>query len=117
MANELSRLVAEVQAAGDGLVTRVITVEEHQTRVAELEAQGLAREWLREAEDLEAFMAANDFLDALLDAPSAREWTRYDGTTNAPSGPEEAELLELGRRVAIHRGYQSVLFDDPADYA
>jgi len=46
-----------------------------------------------------------------------QEWTRYGGTTNAPSGPEEAELLELGRRVAIHRGYQSVLFDDPADYA
>jgi hypothetical protein len=34
-----------------------------------------------------------------------------------PSGTEEAELLELGRRVAQERGYQSVLFDDPADYA
>ena len=37
-------------------------------------------------------------------------------TTNAPSrrgsrGPG------LGRQVAMHRGYQSVLFDDPADYA
>jgi hypothetical protein len=115
--DELSRLVAEVQAAGDGLVARVITLAEHRTRVAELEVQGLAREWLWEAEDLEAFMAANDFLDALLDAPRAREWTRYDGTTNAPSGPEEAEALELGRRVALHRGYQVVLFDDPADYA
>ena len=47
----------------------------------------------------------------------AQEWTRYSGTTNAPSAEEEAELLELGRRVAIHRCYQSVLFDDPADYA
>jgi hypothetical protein len=28
-----------------------------------------------------------------------------------------AELLELGRRVAMERGYQSVLLDDPADYA
>jgi hypothetical protein len=52
-----------------------------------------------------------------LDAPSAQEWTRYGGTTNAPSAQEEAELLELGRRVAMERGYQSVLFDDPADYA
>jgi hypothetical protein len=48
---------------------------------------------------------------------TAQEWTRYGGTTNAPSGQEEAELLELGRRVAQERGYQSVLFDDPTDYA
>jgi hypothetical protein len=34
-----------------------------------------------------------------------------------PSAEEEAELLELGRRVAIHRCYQSVLLDNPADYA
>jgi hypothetical protein len=34
-----------------------------------------------------------------------------------PCGTEEAELLELGRRVAQERGYQSVLFDDPADDA
>jgi hypothetical protein len=34
-----------------------------------------------------------------------------------PGASEEAELLELGRRVAMERGYQSVLFDDPADYA
>ena len=47
----------------------------------------------------------------------AQEWTWFGGTTNAPSGTEEAELLELGRRVAMERGYQSVLFDDPADYA
>ena len=45
------------------------------------------------------------------------EWTRDHGTTNAPSASEEAEALELGRHVAMHRGYQSVLFDDPADYA
>ena len=47
----------------------------------------------------------------------AQEWTRYGGTTNAPGASEEAEALELGRRVATERGYQSVLFDDPADYA
>jgi hypothetical protein len=52
-----------------------------------------------------------------LDAPSAQEWTWLGGITNAPSGPAEAELWELGRRVAMERGYQSVLFDDPADYA
>jgi hypothetical protein len=64
---------------------------------------------------LQAQVAA--FLDAILDAPSAQEWTRHGGTTNAPSGQEEAELLELGRRVAQERGYQTVLFDDPADDA
>jgi hypothetical protein len=47
----------------------------------------------------------------------ASEWTRHGGTTNAARASEEAELLELGRRVAQERGYQSVLFDDPADYA
>ena len=47
----------------------------------------------------------------------AQEWTRQGGTTNAPGASEEAELLELGRWVAMVRGYQSVLFDDPADYA
>ena len=46
-----------------------------------------------------------------------QEWIRYGGTTNAPGAFEEAELLELGRWVAMVRGYQSVLFDDPADYA
>ena len=29
----------------------------------------------------------------------------------------EQDWLELGRWVAMVRGYQSVLFDDPADYA
>jgi hypothetical protein len=48
---------------------------------------------------------------------NAQEWTSTEGTTNAPDAPEEAELLELGRRVALERSYQSVLFDDPADYA
>jgi hypothetical protein len=57
------------------------------------------------------------FLDAILDAPSAQEWTWLGGTTNAPGASEEAELLELGRRVATERGDQSVLFDDPADDA
>jgi hypothetical protein len=28
-----------------------------------------------------------------------QEWTRYGGATNAPGAQEEAELLELGRRV------------------
>jgi hypothetical protein len=50
-------------------------------------------------------------------AVPAQEWTRTAGTTNAPDAQGEAELLELGRRVALERGYQSVLFDDPADYA
>jgi hypothetical protein len=45
------------------------------------------------------------------------EWTRDHDTTNAPGAFEEAELWELGRWVAMVRGYQSVLFDDPADYA
>ena len=47
----------------------------------------------------------------------ATEWTSTEGTTNAPSAQDEADLHELGRRVAQHYGYQSVLFDDPADYA
>jgi hypothetical protein len=47
----------------------------------------------------------------------AAEWTRLSGTTNAPTAAEEAEALELGRQVAMQRGSQSVLFDDPADYA
>jgi hypothetical protein len=47
----------------------------------------------------------------------AQEWTRTGGTTNAPSAQEEADVHELGRRVAQHYGYQSVLFDDPADCA
>jgi hypothetical protein len=47
----------------------------------------------------------------------AQEWTWFAVTTNAPSGIEEAELLELGRRVAMERGYQSVLFDDPGEDA
>jgi hypothetical protein len=41
------------------------------------------------------------------------EWTRCGGTTNAPAASEEAELLELGRRVAMERGYQSVLWVTP----
>jgi hypothetical protein len=69
------------------------------------------------AEPLTLQAQAAAVLDAILDAPSAQEWTRHGGTTNAPSGQEEAELLELGRRVAMERGYQSVLFDDPAEDA
>jgi hypothetical protein len=69
------------------------------------------------AEQLTLQAQAAAFLDAILDAPSAQEWTRHGGTTNAPSGQEEAELLELGRRVATERGYQSVLFNDPAEDA
>jgi hypothetical protein len=53
----------------------------------------------------------------VVDAMRPTEWTRDGGTTNAPGAFEEAEALELGRRVAMERGYQSVLFDDPADYA
>jgi hypothetical protein len=50
-------------------------------------------------------------------AMKAQEWTRWAGPTNAPSAEEEAELLELGRRPALERGYQSVPFDNPTDYA
>jgi len=39
---------------------------------------------------LQAQVAA--VLDAILDVPSAQEWTWLGGTTNAPSGPTEAEL-------------------------
>jgi hypothetical protein len=48
---------------------------------------------------------------------AAQERTREGGTTNAPGAFEEAELLELGRWVALERGYQSVLWDDPAEFA
>jgi hypothetical protein len=51
------------------------------------------------------------------DAMTAQEWTWFAGTTNAPGASEEAELWELGRRVAMEHGCQSVPFDDPADYA
>jgi len=47
----------------------------------------------------------------------AQEWTRFGGPTNVPSAREEAELLELGRRVAQERGSRSVLFDNPAEDA
>jgi hypothetical protein len=40
-----------------------------------------------------------------------------EGTTNAPTASAEADVHEPGRRVAQHYGYQSVLLDDPADYA
>jgi hypothetical protein len=58
-------LVAEVQAVGDGLAAKHITIDEHRTRIAQLEAQGLATERLREAQKLEAVLAANDLLDEL----------------------------------------------------
>jgi hypothetical protein len=45
------------------------------------------------------------------------EWTPDASPHDSPSGQEEAEALELGGRVAIFRCYQSLLFDDPADYA
>jgi hypothetical protein len=48
---------------------------------------------------------------------AAAEWLPDAGTHDAPTGPEEAEALELGGRVAIFRCYQSLLFDDPADFA
>jgi hypothetical protein len=47
----------------------------------------------------------------------AQEWRPTEGTTNAPSARQEADVHELGRRVAQHDGSQSVLLDDPADYA
>jgi hypothetical protein len=72
-------------------------------------------------DELDALHQAMDqLLDRIVDAnPQLRpaEWTADRGTTNAPSAGEETELQELGRRVATERGDQSVLFDDPADYA
>jgi hypothetical protein len=48
----------------------------------------------------------------------ASEWTSTNGTTNAPSAQAEADVHELGRRVAQQHGSQSALLDDPtADYA
>jgi hypothetical protein len=47
----------------------------------------------------------------------AQEWTRTDSPTNAPNAQAEADVHELGRRVAQHYGYQSALLDDPANYA
>jgi len=61
-----------------------------------------ARRWQREAEGGRHEAAGVDPLQRDDDCPSASE---------------EAEQLELGRRVAQERGYQSALFDDPTDYA
>jgi hypothetical protein len=47
----------------------------------------------------------------------ASEWTWMEGPTNAPSARQEADVHELGRRVAQHDGDQPVLLDDPADDA
>jgi hypothetical protein len=50
----------------------------------------------------------------------AKEWLATWGTqewTGAPPAQAEADLHELGRRVAQHYCYQSVLTDDPALYA
>jgi hypothetical protein len=50
----------------------------------------------------------------------AKEWLATWGTqewTGAPPAQAEADLYELGRRVAQHYCYQSVLTDDPALYA
>jgi hypothetical protein len=71
-------------------------------------------------DELDALHQAMDqLLDRIVDAnPQVRaaQWTRLAGTTNAPAASQEAELLELGHQVAIHRWSQSVLLDDPADY-
>jgi hypothetical protein len=48
---------------------------------------------------------------------TAQEWTSTEATTNAPSAQDEADVQELGRRVAQHYGYEQVLSDDPAEYA
>ena len=45
---------------------------------------------------------------------AAAEWLPDAGTFEAPTGPEEAEALELGGRVAVFRSHQSLLFNDPA---
>ena len=43
---------------------------------------------------------------------AATEWLPEVGSFEAPTGPEEAEALELGGRVAGFRSYQSLLFFD-----
>jgi hypothetical protein len=46
------------------------------------------------------------------------EWDNEHGClVNGPPAKAEADLLELGRRVAEHLHYQPVLADDPATYA
>ena len=103
MADELSRLVAEVEAVGAGLAARVVTLEEHHERVAQLEAQGLAREWVRDAEDLEAFIASNNLLDELLEGwPAVLVEKQFTGWWAAcvecewKAGPCEAEAEAQG---------------------
>ena len=71
MRDGLSRLVDEVQAAGQGLVVGVITLEEHQARVAQLEAQGLAWWRARQEEELALLVASNQLLDATLERQPA----------------------------------------------
>jgi hypothetical protein len=72
-------------------------------------------------DELDAIHQAMDrLLDRIVDAnPQLRpaQWKPFDGTTTTSSASEETEAMQLGRRVAQERGYQSVLFDDPADYA
>ena len=45
------------------------------------------------------------------------EWLSLEGPTNLPPTQAEADVHELGRRVALELHYQPVLAEDPAEFA
>ena len=45
------------------------------------------------------------------------EWLAQQGPTNLPPAQAEADVHELGRRVALELHYQPVLAEDPAEFA
>ena len=45
------------------------------------------------------------------------EWLAFQGPTNLPPAQAEADVHELGRRVALELHYQPVLTEDPAEFA
>ena len=45
------------------------------------------------------------------------EWLARQGATNLPPAQAEADVQELGRRVALELHYQPVLAEDPAEFA
>jgi hypothetical protein len=45
------------------------------------------------------------------------EWLTQEGPTNLPPAQAEADVHELGRRVALELHYQPVLTADPAEFA
>jgi hypothetical protein len=45
------------------------------------------------------------------------EWLPQQGPTNLPPAHAEADVHELGRRVALELHYQPALTTDPAEFA